>query len=120
MERLLQRSPVSGPRDLAQSNFIVALRIAAFDGDQQLVAGLYGFAGTKRRERQNAFSLETDIEQDGVSRERNHSGFYPFASLFRLVGMALLVLVKNVFERLFCFCYGLLIRFVFWIGWHGK
>src|SRR5215472_7787783 len=115
MERLLERGPVRGAGDFAQSNFVIAFRIAALHGDQQLVAGLYGFARRKRGERQNAFSLKADIEQDGISGKRDDGGFNPAAAFFvlRLVRVALLELRKNVFEG-FAFSGGLY-GLVFWI-----
>ena len=87
-----------GLLDLAARQFVVAFGIAALDGDLHFVAGLRRLVGRKRRERQNAFGLESDIENDGVGGHSNHRAFASLSARFLLAGMAVLVLGENIFE----------------------
>jgi len=56
------------------------------------------FVRRKRGERQYAFRLESDVEDDGVSGHGNHRAFTSLIAGFTLAGMSLLVFRKNIFE----------------------
>ena len=63
--------------------------------------GFGGFAGTlEGGERQNAFGLESDIEDDRVGGNGDYRAFQLFAAVFALMGMALLELREQVAEGL--------------------
>ena len=96
---LFERRPIGGALDLAAGQFVVAFGVAPLDGDLNLVAGLWWLVGRKRRERQHALGLVSDIEHDGVGSQGNHRAFAALCARLPLAGMALLVFGKNVFER---------------------
>jgi hypothetical protein len=53
--------------------------------NQQLIAGFHAFAGAgKRRQRQNAFGLEADVEENRLAGDGNHRSLAAF-TLFGLV-----------------------------------
>ncbi len=100
-ECLLQRRPVRGLRNLLAGKFVVALGIAAFDGDRHLVARLHRLARTlEHGQRHDAFSLESDIKENGFRGDGDHRAFKSLSAIFLLAGMGLLVLGKDVLERL--------------------
>ncbi len=94
---LLQGRPVRGLRNLLAGEFVVAFRIAALDRHRHLVARLYGCA-LERSQRNDAFGLETNIEEDGLGRNGDHRSFELFSVIFLLAGMGLFVLRENIFE----------------------
>src|SRR5258708_22516108 len=63
-EGLLQRGPVGWTLDFAAGQCVVAFRIAPLDRDLHFVARLRRIVGWKRRERQDAFRFESDVEND--------------------------------------------------------
>ena len=64
-EGALQGGPVAGLRDAEARELVVALLVAAGDGDGERVAGLDGFGIVRKgRARQNAFGLVADVEED--------------------------------------------------------
>ncbi len=66
-EGLLEGGPVFRLLDSQARELVVALFVAAFDGDQQLCAGFDGlFCVFKEREGQDSFGLVADIDEDGV------------------------------------------------------
>ena len=84
-EGALQRGPVLRPRDLEARQFVVAFGIAALDGDRNLVARLYGFAGAlEDGQRQNAFGLVADVEQDRIGGDGDDGAFQLPAAIVRL------------------------------------
>ncbi len=85
--------------DFAAGQFVIAFGIAPLDGDLNFVAGLRRRVRRKRRERENTFGFESDIENDGVGSQGNHSSFASLSARFLLAGMTVLVLGKNIFER---------------------
>src|SRR5208282_917539 len=95
---LFKRSPVGGMLDLAASQFVVTFRVAPLDGDLHFVARLWRLVGRERGERQNAFGLESDVENDGVCGQGNDGSLASLSAAFLLWGMTLFVLGKNVFE----------------------
>ena len=71
----LERGPVPGPLDLDLGELIVALRVAAAQRhDHQVADGDVGFARgvAKVVEREHTLGLPTDVDIDGVARDRNH------------------------------------------------
>src|SRR5690242_15357991 len=58
-----QRCPVGRALNAGAREFVIALWIASFDGDEKLVADLDACIG-KYRKRKNAFGLEADVDQD--------------------------------------------------------
>src|SRR5579859_925275 len=97
---LFQLRPVCGPRDLAaRQRVIPALGIAALDGHHELVTGLDIFTGAEGGERQNAFNLVTDIEQNGVGGQLDDGAFQALRGSGVLARVVFLVLRKNVLER---------------------
>ena len=71
-EGALEGRPVSGLRDAVAREFVIALFIAAGDGDWKTVAGLdaFGVVGEDRA-RQNAFNLVADVEDNLIGSERD-------------------------------------------------
>ena len=97
-ECLLQRRPVRGTLDAGPREFVIAFFIAAFDGDQELVARFHFLAGAlKKRERKNAFGLIADVEEDRVGGDGDNRSLELFCA-FGLVGVGLLVLSKEIAE----------------------
>jgi len=67
--------------------------------DDQFVAGFHFFAGALERcQRQDAFALETDIEENRLGGDSNYRAFDLSAAVFGLVRMALLELGKKLAE----------------------
>ena len=119
-ESFLQGRPVFWPLDFGAGELVVAFRIAALDRDRQLVAGLHRFAsGLQRRQREDALTLETDVEEDRVAGNNNHSTDELFAAVFALARMALFVLRQHVAERFIGFCGGFSSEFGFRNAWVG-
>ncbi len=100
-EGLLERRPVCRLRNLLAGEFVVALGIAPFDRDRHLVARLHGLTGAlEYGQRHDAFSLESDIKENGFRGDCDDRPFELFSAAFLLADMGFLVLGKNVFERL--------------------
>src|SRR5579862_2962027 len=64
-ERSFERRPVGGPLDASAGELIVALGIAAFDGNRKRIAGLQ-IRVLQICKRQDAFALEADVKKDAV------------------------------------------------------
>ncbi len=96
-EGLLQGRPIRGLRDLLAGEFVVAVQIAALDRNRHLVARLHNFA-LERGQPNDAFSLETNVKEDRLSRNGYHRAFELLSTVFFLAGMGFLVLRENVFE----------------------
>ncbi len=84
----------------AAGKLVVTFRVAALDGHQQLIAWFHGFArALKGGQRQNAFGLEADVEENRLARDGNYRTLAAFA-FFSLVRVTLFILRKKVVERL--------------------
>ncbi len=84
-EGCFEGRPVAGLRDLEARELVVALFVAAGDGDGEGVAGLDAFGVVlEGRAGQNAFSLVADVEEDLVGGERDDD-----ALKLALAGLAL-------------------------------
>ena len=80
-----------------RESVVVALGIAAFDGDQELVAGLGRSLGVlEDGERKDAFGFEADVEEDGVDGDGDYGGFDLLAGLG--LAVSLLELLQEVGE----------------------
>ena len=62
------------------------------------VARLGRFAVLKRRQRQNAFRLVPDVEENRIAGHGDHGAFQLPAAVFDFVRMALLKLRKQIAE----------------------
>ena len=61
-KRFLECGPVFWPLDSQAGQFVIAFRIAAFDGNRNLVANLHRFSGALKGSPGNdAFGLEADV-----------------------------------------------------------
>ena len=88
-------------------------QIATLDGNLRFVAGLERFA-LQRGEREDAFGLVADVEEDCLCGHGDHRAFQLFAAL-GLARVALLELRENVAEGF----RGLGDRLCLWILWIG-
>ena len=71
-EGALEGRPVARLRDAEARELVVALFVAAGDGDGERVAGLDAFGIVREgRARQNAFDLVADVEEDLIGGERD-------------------------------------------------
>ena len=79
-EGALESRPVAGLRDTMARELVVALFVAAGDGDGKCVAGLdaFGVVGEDRT-RQNAFNLVADIEDNLIGGKRDDRALKLFA-----------------------------------------
>src|ERR1019366_8954859 len=85
-----------GPRQL-----VVAFGAPAFDRDRHPVAGLDRFAGALEiRQGDDAFGLEADIQVHRFAGDGDYGALQSSFPLFDSMGMGLLVLGKDVAERL--------------------
>ena len=98
-ESLFERRPVFWPLDLGACELIVALRIATFDRYRHLVARCHNLTSAlEGRQRQNAFALEADVEEDGVPGDNDYRAQELSAAIFAFAQMALFVLRKKIAE----------------------
>ena len=100
VEGLLEGIPVGDALHFAAGERVVALGIAAFDGDLELIAGLDGRA-VQFREREQALALEADVEDDGVGGDRDHGAFAALDAGFGLAGVGLFIGGEKFLKR-FC------------------
>ena len=89
---------VPGLRDLEEGELIVAVFVAAFDGDEEVVAE--GGRGGEGGEGEDAFGLVADVEEDGVCGDGGDGGVDLLAPAFGGGGVALIVLLEQGVERL--------------------
>src|ERR1019366_7214421 len=101
-ERFLQRGPVLGPLHLDAGQFVIALRVAALDGNRHLVAGLGRLAGgLELRQGNGAFGLVADIEEHGFAGDGNYRALQSTLALFAdAMSMRTFVLGENIAKRL--------------------
>ena len=101
-EHFLQRGPILGPFHFDARKLVVALRVAALDGDGHLVAKLRRIArGLELREGNDALGLESDVEENRLAADGDHGAFQPALALFAYaMGVGLFVLGKNIAKRL--------------------
>jgi len=76
---------------------VIAFGIASLHRDRHFVARLH-FARAQGSQRQNAFALEADVEEDRFTGNNDHSAYDLFAAVFALPRMAFFVLRKHVAE----------------------
>ncbi len=101
-ERLFQRGPILRPLHLDARQLVVALRPAALDGNRQLVAALHGFAGVDELgQRNDAFDLVPDIDEDRFGGDRDYGSFETLLPRAGLMRVRLFVLGENIAEGLF-------------------
>ena len=97
-ESLLQPGPVSGTLHFSTHQLVVTLRIAPFDGHQELHPRLHRII-SEGRKRQDAFALEADVEQNRIRSDRDDSTLELLGSFCGwFARVALLVLGKNFLE----------------------
>ena len=99
-ERALEGRPVFGPFDLDLGELVIALRIAAADRHDHLVAdGDVRLARcvAKLIERQDAFGLPANVDKDGVARHGHDLAGAAAFCLARLLGS--FKLVEDLAER---------------------
>ncbi len=66
---------VLGRGDALAGELVVAVEVAAFDGDAEFVAGFDGlFGGAEGGEGQDAFGLVADVEEDGIGGDGDYGG----------------------------------------------
>src|SRR5271165_992682 len=100
----LQRCPVLWPLSLEARQFVVAFGIAAFHGDEQRIAGFDRFTATlQRAQRQDAFALVSDVQDDRIAVNGNHGALQLVTALSSLARMTLFVLGKEVTKGFFRF-----------------
>src|SRR5215467_7538955 len=97
-EGLLECGPVCGTLNLEAREFVVAIQIAAFDGNQSLVPGLQGFA-LQRGEREDSFRLVADVEKDRFVSHGDYGAFELLPAL-GAVRVSLLELREDIAEGL--------------------
>src|SRR5215472_9050417 len=99
-ECLLERRPIGWTRDLEARKLIIAFGIASFDRDRQLVAGLNALSGSLAFcQRQNAFSLVSNVEKHRVGRDRDYRCFDLIAALFFFASTTAIVFLEQTTER---------------------
>src|ERR1035437_3483772 len=101
-EHLLQRGPVLRPLHLEAGKLVVALLVAALDGDRHLVAQLGRVAGgLELGEGNGAFGLVADIEEDRFAGDGDYRALQSALTLFAYaMGVRLFVLGENIAKRL--------------------
>jgi len=76
--------PSLGALDFGAGEFVIALGIAAFDRDQQLIAGPSRVRrALEIREGENAFAFESDVEDYGIGGDGDYRPFELFAAVPR-------------------------------------
>lgn len=99
-EGSLHRLPILGLLHPDAGELVVAFRVSTFDGDGEFIADAYCLTSFgEERQGQNALSLETDIEEDGIGRDGNDRAI-DLLALRRSPGVAALELGEQISERL--------------------
>ncbi len=89
-EGALHGVPVPGLLDADAGELVVALGVAALDGDGELVADADGGAGVGEEvEGEDALGFEADVDEDGVGGEGDDGAADPLSTLHRACVAAL-------------------------------